>query len=233
MHLLLLPRSDWATRWNTFSRNTTAILPFGFVQIGPACGPDEHTFATRIGQTANAGVAPNAVWPNTFMAAALDLPNTVESGAPAGGVHLMDKRTIAHRLALGAAGTVYEHDAASRRPELVWAGPRFKSILPLGNHSPDAANASGRWLLTFDISMPAPGTAAGRSSTTAPPPAGAALSLVGRGQAVAGFELRNGCYWGCMWVPAPVVEVRLPDQLVIETFSTTDSHASFEDHTGE
>ena len=79
----------------------------------------------RLGQAANLGVAPNPTWPSTFMAAALDLPNTVETGAPAGGVHLMDKRTIAHRLALGAQGTVYAHLA---QPELVWAGPRFKSI---------------------------------------------------------------------------------------------------------
>jgi hypothetical protein len=41
------------------------------------------------------------------MASAVDLPNNLDSGAPAGGVHLMDKRTIGQRLALGARALVY------------------------------------------------------------------------------------------------------------------------------
>ena len=224
---------DWSARWRNGTQGATpASLPFGFVQIGPACGPDAHTFATRIGQAANYGVAPNSAWPTTFMAVAHDLPNTVETGAPVGGVHLMDKRTIAHRLALGAQGTVYASPLAP--PALVWAGPRFQSIQALGNHTPNARNESGRWLLTFDISMPARWRAPSITESSAlaeqrqlpAVPPGAALKLHGQGQGVSGFEIGNGCYWGCMWVPAPVVEVRPPNQIVIETFSSTDDGAS-------
>ena len=89
--------SDWSERWHNGTQATTAAsLPFGFVQIGPACGPDAHTFATRVGQVANVGVAPNEAWPSTFMAAALDLPNTVQTGAPAGGVHVRAMSCACH-----------------------------------------------------------------------------------------------------------------------------------------
>ena len=89
--------SDWSERWRNGTQATTATsLPFGFVQIGPACGPDAHTFATRLGQVANVGVAPNEAWPSTFMAAALDLPNTVQTGAPAGGVHVRAMSCACH-----------------------------------------------------------------------------------------------------------------------------------------
>ena len=122
----------------------------------------------------------------------------------------MDKRTIAHRLALGAAGAVY---AGLAKEGLVWAGPRFKSIVPLGNHTPNGRNESGRWLLTFDISNPSSLPSVGTGGGAAVP-AGAALRVLDQGQGVSGFEIANGCYWGCMWVPAPVVALRPPDQLV-------------------
>lgn len=219
---------DWSERWHNGTHGLTqASLPFGFVQIGPACGPDEHTFATRIGQAANRGVAPNSAWPSTFMAAALDLPNTVETGAPIGGVHLMDKRLIAHRLALAAQGTVYSSAQPAANSELVWAGPRFQSIEALGNHTPNSLNESGRWLLTFDISMPTQAMQQQEEGHGhAVVPAGATLKVNNQGQGVSGFEIANGCYWGCMWVPAPVVEVRPPNQVVIETFSSTDDGAN-------
>ena len=134
----------------------------------------------------------------------------------------MDKRTIAHRLALGAAGTVY---AGLAKEGLVWAGPRFKSIVPLGNHTPNGRNESGRWLLTFDISNPSSLPSSGTGGGAAVP-AGAALRVLDQGQGVSGFEMANGCYWGCMWVPAPIVELRPPDQLVVETISSTDDGAN-------
>ena len=43
--------------------------------VGTDCGPSLHTFRTRLGQCNN-----NNLWPNTFMAPAFDLPNTLQSG---------------------------------------------------------------------------------------------------------------------------------------------------------
>jgi hypothetical protein len=57
---------------------TASALHFGFVQIGTDCGPSLHTFRTRLGQCNN-----NRFWPNSFMATAMDLPNNMQSGAPA------------------------------------------------------------------------------------------------------------------------------------------------------
>ena len=113
---------DWRQRWHRNTGNTTSsLLPFGFVQIGPSCGYDSHVFRTRIGQTGNELVFPNDRWPGVFMATAIDLPNTGDTGSPAGNVHLMDKPAIAHRLALGARAMVYQEDVVSTGPQLLEA----------------------------------------------------------------------------------------------------------------
>jgi hypothetical protein len=107
----------------------------------------------------------NQYWRNTFMAPAMDLPNTMESGAPAGaclaprmdlpnhvdnragGVHLMDKITIAERLIIGAFATVYH--GGNTTPSLATAsykGPRFLravEVTPYGDNATASATASG------------------------------------------------------------------------------------------
>ena len=184
---------DWRYRWKegtaaaaaaAATANDTATataggvgdLPVGYVQIGTDCGPSEHTFATRLGQSNN-----NAGWDNTFMAVALDLPNTVASGAPAGGVHLMDKRTIAERLLVGALSTAAAAAASSAVSVPAFAaGPRLVNawVTP----SPAASMRGTRVVLNFTSPT---GTLALRSAL--------------------GFELNSACGWGGTWVPSPVV----------------------------
>jgi sialate O-acetylesterase len=180
---------DWRDRWHRGTANSTnPDFAVGFVQIGPNCGPDHRVFATRIGQ-ANGGVA---LWPGTFMASAIDLPNTEASGSPAGGVHLMDKPTVAHRLALGARATVYGE------VDLVHRGPRLLSVAP-------ETNSKMRYVLTFE------------TGTTF---LSDGLELRG-GDTVSGFEIFDNCGFGGVWVPAFIVAntSALNDQLTVETFS--------------
>ena len=167
---------------------------------GPTCGPDARIFATRIGQTGDAGVlASRPLWPNTFMATAIDLPNTPSSGSPAGGVHLMDKPTIAHRLALGARATVY------READLVHTGPQLLSVTRLGS--------TMRFLLTFaDDPVHSSG-------------GGSELELRGTASGVAGFEIYDTLAWATyrgptigVWVPARVV-ANTSSSLTVEAFS--------------
>ena len=167
---------------------------------GPTCGPDARIFATRIGQTGDAGVlASRPLWPNTFMATAIDLPNTPSSGSPAGGVHLMDKPTIAHRLALGARATVY------READLVHTGPQLLSVTRLGS--------TMRFLLTFaDDPVHSSG-------------GGSELELRGTASGVAGFEIYDNLAWATyrgptigVWVPARVV-ANTSSSLTVEAFS--------------
>ena len=135
------------------------------------------------------------------MASAIDLPNTAASGAPAGGVHLMDKRTVGRRLAAGALATVYypplsRIPARSAKPrngggggsgvaeQHIHAGPRFINAVLV--KSPVDSGASGtRVVLHFDCSSGG----------------GAALEV----RATDGFELNSDCGWGGSWVPADIV----------------------------
>ncbi|OQV24121.1 Sialate O-acetylesterase [Hypsibius exemplaris] len=89
--------------WRTHFRRPN--LPFGFVQL--ACRDDEPGIATpeiRWHQTADLGVVPNELLPNTFMAVALDLS---DPGAPLGQHHPRHKEEIAERLFFGALNVAY------------------------------------------------------------------------------------------------------------------------------
>jgi hypothetical protein len=135
---------------------TASELHYGFVQIGTDCGPSLHTFRTRLGQCNN-----NQLWANTFMAPAMDLPNNLESGAPAGGVHLMDKITIAERLVIGATSSVYaESDAPATQqgPAARYAGPSFLRAEEVTPYPPTAgAPSSGGSRVVVHFSVPGGG----------------------------------------------------------------------------
>ena len=82
---------DWRSRWSEAS-GTAPDFPFGIVQLSawgsatgstPATGYSLAVAATRWGQTANYGYAPNPTQPNTFMAVAVDLA-AFEGGCCAG-----------------------------------------------------------------------------------------------------------------------------------------------------
>jgi hypothetical protein len=169
---------------------TTSALHYGFVQIGTDCGPSAHTFRTRIGQCNN-----NKLWPNTFMAPAMDLPNNLESGAPAGGVHLMDKITIAERLLVGAMSSVY-----SKLSPLVghYAGPSFlraeETTLYPPKGSASAPNGS-QVVVHFSV------------------PGGAGIEV----RSDDAFELNSACGWGGSWVPARIVDHNATSITLVQT----------------
>ena len=186
--------ADWAARWvEGTAGETDAVLPFGYVQIGPDCGPSEHTFATRLGQAANnRAIGPGGGgWPSTFMAAALDVPNTLASGSPAGGVHLMDKRTIAARLVRGALATVGGYaaalEAALDAAVPPAAGPRFERATAVAAATAPDATAGTRVVVHL--------------ANVGSADDGLGLEL----RAADGFELLSDCGWGGSWVPARIV----------------------------
>ena len=164
---------------------------------GTDCGPSLHTFRTRLGQCNN-----NQFWPNSFMAPAMDLPNNMESGAPAGGVHLMDKITIAQRLVSGAVASVY---------------------LPKGFATPGSTTSGGNSeSAAADIALTSYGgphflravetTPYGDMDSTAPRGSQVVVHFSGVGEnggievrSNDGFELNSACGWGGSWVPATIV----------------------------
>ena len=175
---------DWSHRFNQGQH-----LPFGYVQIGTDCGPSAHTFALRIGQCNN-----NVGWERTFFAAALDVPNTLQSQAPAGGVHLMDKRTIGARLALGARATVYGDTVAH-------TGPAFTHAVVLPPPPPGTAiTPQNGTRVVLHFTVPGSGGSGG--------PGG--LEVRDRD----GFELNSNCGWGGSFVPAAVVEWNVSSVMV-------------------
>lgn len=65
----------WRHLWSAVPNTTKPLSPFGVVTIAPSGteGADYHLSAFRWAQTANYGVLPNPVMPNTFVAQAYDL----------------------------------------------------------------------------------------------------------------------------------------------------------------
>eukprot|EP00040_Diaphanoeca_grandis_P022019 m.117790 g.117790 ORF g.117790 m.117790 type:complete len:536 (-) comp28606_c0_seq3:337-1944(-) len=94
---------DWRSRWHVAS-NTSASLPFGFVQLEPTANP-----SIRWDETAHRISVPNECLPNVFMAAALDFGDTV------GGVHTRYKKPIAARLTLAARAVAYNENNVDYR----------------------------------------------------------------------------------------------------------------------
>ena len=122
--------NDWRAHWSAAS-GTDANFPFGIVQLsayggatGMAPANEEHQLqvaATRWGQSANYGYAPNPKLPNAFMAVALDL-GAFEGGCCAGRsncntypglcIHPWWKQEVGRRLSLGALSVGYNQTAA-------------------------------------------------------------------------------------------------------------------------
>ena len=65
----------WREIWSTVDGTTDPLAPFGLVTIAPSGseGAGYHLSAFRWSQTANYGVLPNAVMPQTYVAQAYDL----------------------------------------------------------------------------------------------------------------------------------------------------------------
>merc|ERR1712166_33406 len=119
---------DWRFRWSEAS-GTAPDFPFGIVQLSawgtatgstPATGSSLAVAATRWGQTANYGYAPNPSQPNTFMAVAVDLA-AFEGGCCAGRtncntfpnlcIHPWWKQEVGRRLSLGMRNVGYNDSA--------------------------------------------------------------------------------------------------------------------------
>ena len=82
----------WREQWHQGTGGATdPDFPIGLVQIGPH-GSSATTFATRMGQTADFGFAPNSRWPHSFMATAFDLSNPPGTHCMAGCVHVPGPR---------------------------------------------------------------------------------------------------------------------------------------------
>jgi sialate O-acetylesterase len=120
---------DWRAHWSAAS-GTAADFPFGIVQLSawggatgstPATGESLQVAATRWGQSANYGYAPNPKQPRTFMAVALDL-GAFQGGCCAGRsncntypglcIHPWWKQEVGRRLALGAQAVAYNDTTA-------------------------------------------------------------------------------------------------------------------------
>ena len=127
---------EWRSQWHIGTGGATdPEFPFGFVQLGClGCAPLNEsadpfpTFKIRMGQTADFGYAPNARWPNTFMAAALDLANPPGTNCFLGCVHIFNKQAVAHRLALAARSAIYNES-------VVFTGPRVERVTQLNSSS--------------------------------------------------------------------------------------------------
>ncbi|XP_067675099.1 sialate O-acetylesterase-like [Haliotis asinina] len=99
--------NDWREKFHLSSeQETDSQFPFGFVQLAPnAKSTEVGTFpALRWSQTADVGFVPNDKMPQTFMAAAIDLP---DYDSPFGPIHPRYKQDIASRLVLGARAVAY------------------------------------------------------------------------------------------------------------------------------
>eukprot|EP01043_Picozoa_sp_COSAG02_P025569 COSAG02_NODE_1441_length_12586_cov_484.135581_11_plen_189_part_00 len=136
------------------------------------------------------------------MAPAMDLPNNMESGAPAGGVHLMDKITIAQRLVSGAIASVYlPTDSATRGSTTTGASSQSASV--------DVALTSyggPHFLYALET------TPYGDKDSAAPRGSQVVVHFSGISEhggievrSKDGFELNSACGWGGSWVPATIV----------------------------
>jgi sialate O-acetylesterase len=114
------------------SSDSTAPIPFGFVQIGPRdclpCadhqGPNGTSYGSiRWAQTAFQYHVPNPAMPSTFMAVAADLAEGYSPVLPlaAGCVHYGNKQDVGKRLALGVRKAVYGHLVIDTGPMLLSA----------------------------------------------------------------------------------------------------------------
>lgn len=123
--------ADWRTKWAVGSLGTTADdFPFGFVQLAPWYSNNAPA-GVRWAQTAGYGHVPNLAMPNTFQAIAFDL---TDYNSPFGSVHIRDKTTVGHRLALGGISQAYG------TPGIYWQGPTIAS----------AKASGGKITLTFN-----------------------------------------------------------------------------------
>ncbi|XP_067275157.1 sialate O-acetylesterase [Pseudorasbora parva] len=98
---------DWRMAFHEGSDCQTALdFPFGFVQLSTYLKNNHHDGFREIRwhQTADYGFAPNPRMKNTFMAAAIDLP---DEKSPWGWIHPEDKQDVAFRLVLGARAVAY------------------------------------------------------------------------------------------------------------------------------
>lgn len=111
--------SQWRRQWlsGTQGMGSSPSFPVGVVQIGPDTGTDADSWAIRQGQTADYGYMPNPKQPNTFLAAAYDLPNPDGTKCFSGCVHIFNKREVGRRLA--AAGFRYFYNAT----DVIGRGP--------------------------------------------------------------------------------------------------------------
>ncbi|KAM4742097.1 sialate O-acetylesterase [Anableps anableps] len=109
--------NDWRMAFHQGSGGQTAHdFPFGFVQLSTNNkNPTDDGFPDiRWHQTADVGFVPNIRMKNTFMAVALDLPDT---SSPYGTIHPRDKQDVARRLTLGARAVAYgEKDVSFQGP---------------------------------------------------------------------------------------------------------------------
>ncbi|XP_072309847.1 sialate O-acetylesterase-like [Eucyclogobius newberryi] len=100
---------DWRTAFHEGSGGQSAIdFPFGFVQLSTDIknSTDDGFSDIRWHQTADFGFVPNFRMKKTFMAVAMDLP---DSTSPFGTIHPRDKQDVAYRLTLGAQVVAYNH----------------------------------------------------------------------------------------------------------------------------
>lgn len=120
--------TEWRAQWHIGTGGgTDPNMPMGFVQIGPMTNRknnDPSTFLIRMGQTGGFGYAPNKRWPNAFMSTAFDLANPPGTKCISGCIHIFNKQTVAHRLAVAARSMIYAEKG------LVFSGPRIvKAVL--------------------------------------------------------------------------------------------------------
>ncbi|XP_076138671.1 sialate O-acetylesterase-like [Alosa pseudoharengus] len=107
---------DWRMAFNQGSGGQTAPdFPFGFVQL---CTDKQDNVPdgfpeVRWHQTADFGYVPNERMKRTFMAVALDLPDTA---SPWGTVHPRFKQDVAYRLSLGARAVAYGENVSHQGP---------------------------------------------------------------------------------------------------------------------
>ncbi|XP_076822107.1 sialate O-acetylesterase-like [Clavelina lepadiformis] len=106
---------DWRKSWHQGTMgHSDPQFPFGFVQLANDEGPDDGSFPViRWHQTADYGYVPNPKMPNTFMAVAMDLP---DSDSPYGAIHPRDKQDVARRLSYGGLNIAYKRPIDPQGP---------------------------------------------------------------------------------------------------------------------
>lgn len=143
---------DWRGKWKNASGHTSALLPFGFVQVHTptppppqplaplslpsqlaAYGSDNSSSFTpgfpviRWAQTADYGFVPNPRLPAVFMAVAMDLGDPT---SPFGSIHPRDKQDVGHRLALAGRAIAYgDSDVYFTGPLATTATIRYSTSL--------------------------------------------------------------------------------------------------------